>query len=404
MSEQNNERLIFWSFFKRIEAELSYERWIDKYLLFEATVMGHYLPYDDNWTAFRRFCKALYLQNQNDEVKFDQILTEAIEEEKKYFLSLLVKEEISPVRETTPTLQEGTPAASQNNETPLDTSTNEGQTDGQETGETNNQIKTIPYYFNPQLREDFTPTHEATGINTAFYPSANFLFTDEYFPVTRRQMSKAWQYLRRKEPKGWSNKINLVATIKEIARQGMFLQPTFHRGMENKKDTLIIFADCRGSMTPFAEYTQRLIHSAKHNGGHSQAPVYYFQNYPLGVLYQQPNLSEPIKISEALAHTNPQGTIAIIISDAGAARGYDEENLEKRNTIRVGLIETFLLQLNEKVAHVVWLNPIPKHRWHESAANYINKKNLVSVMAPVFDENYFDFQGIINLLLKQKKQ
>lgn len=404
MSEHNNERLIFWSFFKRIEAELSYERWIDKYLLFEATVMGHHLPYDDDWTAFRRFCKALYLQNQNDEVKFDQILTEAIEEEKKYFLSLLVEEKIAIAPETPSTPQEGTPAASKNNELPPDTSKNKGQTDGPKTDATNNQTETIPYYFNPQLREDFMPAHEATGINTALYPSSNFLFTDEYFPVTRRQMSKAWQYLRRKEPKGWSDKIDIVATIKDTAQHGMFLQPIFHRGMENKKDTLIIFADCRGSMTPFAEYTQRLIHSAKHDGGHSRAPVYYFQNYPLGVLYQQPNLSEPVKISEALAHTNPQSTIAIIISDAGAARGYDEDNLGKRNKVRLGLIETFLLQLNEKVAHIVWLNPIPKHRWHESAANDINTKNLVSVMAPVFDENYFDFQGIINLLLKQKKQ
>ena len=47
------EHLPFWSFFHAVEKELSYERWIDKYLLLLKMLRENYVEYDEDWSAFK---------------------------------------------------------------------------------------------------------------------------------------------------------------------------------------------------------------------------------------------------------------------------------------------------------------------------------------------------------------
>ena len=115
-------------------------------------------------------------------------------------------------------------------------------------------------YYEPPVIET------ETGVKGLTKP-ANFLMTDEYFPVTRRQMIKGWQFLRYQEKGGFTNEIDIPATVQKIGREGLFTGPILKQGVRNREDTLIIFADYRGSMMPFHELTNRLIETARKEGG-----------------------------------------------------------------------------------------------------------------------------------------
>ncbi len=388
-----NERLIFWHFFHQIEKDLSYERWIEKYKLFELALMNGHIPFDEEYVAFRKFCKILYLQDYRDEPRFDDLLTKAIQEEKTILNALLQKQAIKTAAELDPKekeANESTKPSSTGSKTPPSTPPTD-ETDGKKEVAAPSDL-TQSKFFHPNLDavpDGFTDNHPK---------SEQYLHGDEYFAVTRRQMVKAWQYLRRSEKRGFNDRLDIQGTIRQIAQNGLFLEPVFHSGKANREDTILIYADCRGSMTPFHEFTRRLIDTARGAGGHPKAPVYYFQNFPVGYVFQEPNLNNPIKVKESLLKANRQATLAIIISDAGAARGNTDV---ERNQKRLETTQIFLSYLRESVAHIIWLNPVPEHRWVGTAAALIRQE--VTVMAPVFDHDGQDFQSTIRLLLKQKR-
>jgi uncharacterized protein len=389
------ERLPFWHFFHRIERELSYERWVDKYRLLHQALLRHdgliqwdNAPEGDPWAGFKRFCKILYLQDHRDEARFMAILEESIALEEK-----TMRDVFSLANATTPNTGE---TAAQTGET-TDNATApspEGATGNIDPKKPKDKTKTTKkepaadetLYFHPILG-DSVPTSAPTPDRIDA-----FLHTDEYFPVTRRQMGVAWQYLRRKESGRIINEVDIEATVKNVSKEGIFLEPTYRRAIENRSDNLIFFADVRGSMTPFNEFTRRLIHSARTEGGHDKAGVYYFQNYPAGFVYRKPNLSDPMKLSTTLQKTNKNATMAIIISDACAAQP------DKAPSDFVAHTDKFLNALYERVAHIIWLNPMPRHRWAGTPAAIIEQK--VTVMAPVFDEAIINFPNTIRLLLK----
>jgi uncharacterized protein with von Willebrand factor type A (vWA) domain len=390
----NNRHLPFWSFFHDIEKTLSYERWIDKYTLFFEALSQETILYDKDWHNFKQFCKALYLQDYRDEEKFEKLLDRAIEKEQNWLLTQL--------RQTPDTNLSNTDADGQlqrsRDRAEIENSIPEKDPVRDDTVEDKTNSLVGPeaiahrsmFYLPPMDR--FT---ENSSSNRSLQP-VNFLLTDEYFPVTRRQMVKAWQFLRHKERGIKSDGLDLEATVIQIAKNGLFLEPIYKPSLRNREDTLIIFSDYRGSMTPFHELSNRLIHTAKTEGGHPRAPLFYFQNYPVGYVYKNPNLTQPLKLKEALLKTNRNFTLAIIISDAGAARGNTDPGAIRA---RVDMTSLFLDNLNESCAHTIWLNPMPRHRWKNTAAELIEKK--VFLMTPVLEHNSYNFQEILRTILKQ---
>lgn len=395
----NAERLIFWHFFHRIEKELSYERWIEKYKIFSWALMSGQVPFDEDFTAFKRFCKILYLQDVRDEQKFESILDWAIETEKGALATLFAqKQKEVPVQADDDHLPED--SATQPGADPAKNKASDPQKQeaGHNSGDQDDQKQKSQSekhnrYFHPELmdEDEENPEHTKNRIE-------RYVHSDEYFSITRRQMAKGWQYLRRKEKRGFERLIDIESTIARIARDGLFLEPVFRQGQSNREDTLLIYADCRGSMTPFHEFTRRLIATARSEGGHPKAPVYYFQNYPNGYVFEHPNLNNPVKVKESLLKANKLATIAVIISDAGAARGSKDP---ERHELRSNMIQVFLDYLNESTAHVIWLNPVPQHRWANTAAAIIEKK--IAVMSPVFDRDGSEFPNSIRLLLRQSQ-
>lgn len=398
------ERLPLWHFFHDIEKFLSYERWIDKYRLFmqalldSSTASAHkdYQPviiYDEEWTHLKKFIKYLYLQDLRDEQRFDELLDSAIIREKELLRSYFqVKQPLADRPET-------------NRE---DSSKARKETGAEETKRPENNDDNDDLSGSEKLMEE--PPESTSGGTKYYQPpaapaqltepyslvSSNYLHTDEYFPVTRRQMIKGWQFLRLKEKSNRPENIDIEATIEQIARDGgLFLEAKYLQGFQNRLDTLIIFADYRGSMTPFHELTNRLIQTARSEGGHPRAPVFYFQNYPIGYVYRQPNLTKQVKLKEALVTANRNFTMAIVISDAGAARGNTDT---KRVDTRVAITNDFLEDLSTYCAHTIWLNPMPAHRWNNTAAMQI--KDKVMLMAPILDHNTYHFQDTMRTILK----
>ncbi|MEM1124259.1 MAG: hypothetical protein AAGJ18_27725 [Bacteroidota bacterium] len=387
--------LFFWHFFHRIERELSYERWIDKYKLFLTTLEAGQIPYEPNYASFKRFCKILYLQEVKHEARFLEILDASIEKEKALLVRLLERtgtpKPEKPIDKKTPSKPSVPPAKSPPKlEKPTPT---EGRTSSTPVIQ-QAQDNTESLFFHPKIREvNDEVLEESKGVPVF----EKFLHQDEYYSVTRREMVKTWQYLRRKEAGGKKGVMDIPETIRKVAQEGLFLTPIYQKSSVNRKDTLIIFADVRGSMMPFHSLTRRLIQTARGEGGHTTAEAYYFQDYPSTMVYQEDDLSRPIPLKTALRSTNRQATTAIIISDAGASRGGVSK---ERRRARYDNVVPFLDMLNSCTAQTLWLNPMPRHRWDRTSAEWIATK--VTAMVPVLEEADFDFQNTIRLILKQR--
>lgn len=483
MSQSPLERLLLWPFFEQIEKELSYERWIDKYRLFQQTLASGAIPYDKEWTSFRRFCKHLYLQDQRHESRFDELLRAAIPRHKAQLLQLMLQVPVvyflpffeqlenelgyefdadqfrlfqqalaagevpfdkdwvafrrfckqhflqntddearfdalldqaiaaekaalkqalqptaGPDSPTQRTSEESSTPPSKPGDTPTDRSSRPRPDSETSTTMPTPEPATETKYFHPSLEgmevpsEDLNPGAPAT--------SDRFLHTDEYFPTNRRELVKSWQYLRRRERGSASLHVDIPATVERIGRDGLFTDIMYEPAYVNRRDTLYLFADTRGSMTPFHELSKRLIDTAQGEGGHRRAPVYYFQNAPLEHLYRRPNLTYAVPLSTALLRANPNLSYAFIISDGGAARG--QKNSEQIDR-RLRLLRPFLELLKVSTAHTIWLNPMPEHRWPQTAAAAIAEEPTITAMVPVLEEGNYNYQDVIRRIIKYKE-
>ena len=215
--------------------------------------------------------------------------------------------------------------------------------------------------------------------------SNNYFFRKEtYFPITVRQMKQGWRYLRRSVREGPCVELDLISTIDQIGRQGFFLQPSLVPSRINQVE-LVLLTDQDGSMLPFQRLANRLADTAQRSGRFGKVTVYYFHNCPVEYIYQDSSLQEADSIDDLLKKTLSRKTVALIFSDAGAARG-------GLNSRRVKLTKQFLYQLQQKFRYIAWLNPMPCVRWAGTTAEEI------AHLVPMFEVNRQGFQGAINTL------
>ena len=211
-----------------------------------------------------------------------------------------------------------------------------------------------------------------------------FIFNTEYFPVTERQMKQIWRYLRRPVREGLQTELDVEATVNQIGRQGLLLEPVLLPRLVNRAELLLLI-DQDGSMVPFHELSRRLAETAWRGGRLGKAGIYYFHNCPVEYLYHDPNHQETELVSDIITHVCSNRTALLIFSDGGAARGgYSEERYE--------LTKKFLAQLQQKVRYIVWLNPMPKKRWLGTTSGEIAR------LVPMFEVNRRGLQDAISLL------
>ncbi|MGC3944730.1 MAG: hypothetical protein QM762_09435 [Chryseolinea sp.] len=386
-----NVELPYWHFFDALKRELRYSIDIDKYKEFVKMVAENGSALQDK-EALTHFCKFLFLQNLRDEEKFTRIFNDAVKRELQH---LLTKAETIATTRSSSSNGAGdrtAAAADTNKKQPI---INKPIHEKTETPEDIEHTREVPLYFQLPLQQNAPQWPDAAQDKVL----VNYLQTDEYFPITRRNMVKAWQFLRHKDKEGYEDEIDVEETTKQIARDFFFINPRYKVSIGNRKDTLMIFADYRGSMAPFHELSNRLIHTATTEGGHPKASVWYFQNCPSGYVYRKSNLTQPVKLKEALATANKNFTLAIVISDGGAARsGKDAQIVNSRLKMTL----PFLDSLDKACAHTIWLNPMPMQRWRGSCAELI--LNKVYLMAPILEHDAYNFQETLRLVLKQDKK
>lgn len=189
-----------------------------------------------------------------------------------------------------------------------------------------------------------------------------------YYPISRRSMVYSWRYLRRPVADGALDVLDEEATIEQATRQGFYLAPVYRRREQNHAH-LLLLVDQNGSMTPFHRFTRDLVETARDESSlqAEKVNVFYFHNVPATSVYQDFYLTEPIALKKVLA-TCDQETSILIVSDAGAARGY-------RKLERIRTTTSFLFQLKRYTTLIAWLNPMPEERWIGSSAEII--ANLV---------------------------
>ena len=224
---------------------------------------------------------------------------------------------------------------------------------------------------------------QATSKNQSI-PHNPFILTNEYFPVTERQMKQIWRYLRRPVREGAATELDVEATINQIAYQGLWSQPVLVPRRVNRAEMLLLI-DQDGSMVPFHTLSHRLAATALRGGRLGKAGIYYFHNCPIDYLYRDPYHQQAVLVSHIINHVCSERTAVLIFSDAGAARGgWSEE--------RYRLTEAFLDSLKQRVRYISWLNPMPRKRWLGTTAGEI------SLLVPMFEVSRRGLQDAIGVL------
>ena len=211
-----------------------------------------------------------------------------------------------------------------------------------------------------------------------------FTETDEYFPVTRRQMKQSWRHLRRMVRQGLPTELDIEATIEQVVRQGVLLEPVLMPSRMNRTELLLLI-DHKGSMVPFHALSQRLAQTALRGGRLEKASIYYFHNCPTKYLYHDQTRQKAEPVTDFLAQLRPERSAVLIFSDGGAARGgFSLERLE--------LTQKFLDQLKQRSRYIAWLNPMATERWFGTTAGEIAR------LVPMFEVSRQGFDGAIDVL------
>ncbi|OLT60414.1 hypothetical protein [Moorena bouillonii] len=214
--------------------------------------------------------------------------------------------------------------------------------------------------------------------------SDRIVITTGYSPVTRRQMKQSWRYLRGLVREGAKTELDIEATVNQIGRQGLLLEPVFISPRVNRTELLLLI-DQGGSMIPFHRLSHRLTETALQAGHWGKTTIYYFHNCPVDYLYHDRDQLEAELISRILSQLAVQWTVVLMFSDGGAARG-------GLNPQRIELTKAFLGQLKQQVRAMAWLNPMPCNRWNGTTAGEIR------ALVPMFEFSREGLQNAINVL------
>ncbi|MTJ09557.1 VWA domain-containing protein [Anabaena sp. UHCC 0204] len=234
------------------------------------------------------------------------------------------------------------------------------------------------------------PKLESLPVRAPFMPMEmedNFTL-QTYYPLSRRSMVYGWRYLRRLVADGTLDILDINATIQKATYQGFYIAPVYRRRERNNAHLLLLI-DQNGSMTPFHRFSRDLVETAVYESSipSENVQVFYFQNVPVNSVYKDIYLTEPIALDEVLKTCDNETSI-LIVSDAGAARGYRILN-------RIRATSRFIFKLQRYTYLIAWLNPMSEERWFGSSAEII--ANLI----PMYQMDNNGLSNAIDILRGQ---
>lgn len=209
--------------------------------------------------------------------------------------------------------------------------------------------------------------------------------------IDKKEMSEIWRSLYRYKQTNLREEVDVEATINNICNTGFLLKPILKPRCRNQA-RLVILLDQEGSMTPFRVLIKAVVNSILDLERKllRKTTFYYFHDVPQSFIYQHPNLTSPLALETVLEKVVKDSSV-LIVSDAGAARGYYDSK-------RVKETEEFIKNLYQYTHLVAWLNPMPQKRWRMTTAEEIAK------MISMFPINQEGLQDTIYVLLGHSPQ
>ncbi|GAC1368615.1 MAG: VWA domain-containing protein [Ktedonobacteraceae bacterium] len=325
---------------------------IDEYKLLLAALEGGYGGPDLDSLA--NLCKTLWVKSDEDEHIFDRCFQQIMDRVKKSAADALT---------ASPPVQEARPSS------------------GPLSGKSSQTGSTL----------ENAPSAEQQAVQAVLQisrldelPRKRFVRSDEYFPVTRRQMKQGWRHLRRPVREGAPVELDVERTVEDIGRQGLLFEPVVLPRYVNRAELLLLL-DQGGSMVPFHPLANRLAETALRGGRLNNLGIYYFHNYPVDRLFLSPNYQKDVPIRDIMSKLHYEHSAVLIFSDAGAARGRPGER-------RYKMTKSFLDEIAQYVHYRAWLNPMPIDRWSNTTAERIAQ------LVPMFDVSRRGLENAINVL------
>ncbi|MEP1075176.1 hypothetical protein NDI52_07190 [Leptolyngbya sp. PL-A3] len=215
----------------------------------------------------------------------------------------------------------------------------------------------------PAPEEAKTPIAVKTGLaGLPEVDESGLSLTPSQFPLPQRAILDTWQLLRRPLRKGIRDELDLDATIRCITKQGYFSDVVM-RPIKSKRAELIVFVDDSNVMLPFWPALQPLVNAIE-SQKITPATIYRFTTYPDEYLYAWKQPTQALPFDQILARMHPRRTIVLIWGDAGATQASPLDDH------RQGLLQ-FLTRLSPCVRSLIWLNPLPPHRWVNTLASEV---------------------------------
>jgi hypothetical protein len=187
----------------------------------------------------------------------------------------------------------------------------------------------------------------------------DFHVTPTDFPIQLSDVQVSWRLLRQAKQVGWDYELDIEATLYQIEREGIFTDVVM-RPVRVRRTELLLLIDDSPAMIPFFPAFAPFIQAVE-EARITPARIYRFTSYPDEYLYHwnRPALAQPL--TDILPKLHRQRTVALILSDAGAATAtYSQERIEG--------ISKFLTALSPCIRQLIWLNPLPPQRWEQTSA------------------------------------
>jgi uncharacterized protein with von Willebrand factor type A (vWA) domain len=166
----------------------------------------------------------------------------------------------------------------------------------------------------------------------------------------------------------YSQNINVERIVQDIANKGFF-ERLHYKKKQKAVNKVMFLTDHQGSMIAFDVLQATIFDCLKdaftdYNQVNGNVEQYYFHNVPQEYIYRNKAHTNYVSIDDFLKNNKSKSNIIIIFSDAGAARDNNSNN-RVRSTIRS------IFKLQDLTQKIIWLNPLPKDRWKDNAAERI---------------------------------
>ena len=198
----------------------------------------------------------------------------------------------------------------------------------------------------------------------------SFLFTDhKHFPFSIRKNHQELRRLKQQVRPSPTDEININATIDNIVQQGFFYEFIWEQEKISKQK-FILLHDHSTEMIPFQPQLMGFMQLLKDNTRFTSVENYYFTRFPIGEennyrLFTNKSHTVAKQLNEIFGVTKNESVI-FILSDGGSIKKDDDLN-------RTVVMRSFIKQLFNYSARVLWLNPLPEDKWKGINAAFLSQ-------------------------------